>query len=213
MTEYINDPQQIEKRSFEIITEELGDKVFPEEIADIVKRVIHTTADFEYADLIEFKNDAFEKGLAALKAGKKIYADTSMIKVAVNSKALAMQHIEIVNYVHDEDVRAAAKERGVTRSTVAMEKALDDDSVGIFAIGNAPTALYRLIDFIKEGKAKPDLIVGAPIGFVGAAESKAALDELDALQVPYIRINGRKGGSPVVAAILNAMLYKLGREW
>ena len=94
-----------------------------------------------------------------------------------------------------------------------MEKALDDDSVGIFAIGNAPTALYKLIEFIKTGKAKPDLIVGAPIGFVGAAESKEALDELDALGVPYIRINGRKGGSPVVAAILNAMLYKLGRDW
>ena len=213
MNNYINDPHQIEKRSFEIITEELGDKVFPDDIADVVKRVIHTTADFEYADLIEFKNNALERGLAALKAGKKIYADTSMIKVAVNSKALAMQGIEIVNYVHDEDVRAAAKERGVTRSTVAMEKALDDDSVGIFAIGNAPTALYRLIEFIKEGKTKPDLIVGAPIGFVGAAESKEALDELDALDVPYIRINGRKGGSPVAAAILNAMLYKLGREW
>ncbi len=136
-----------------------------------------------------------------------------MIKVAVNRKALADHQLEIVNYVHDEDVAKAAKERGVTRSTVGMEKALDDDSVGIFAIGNAPTALYKLIEFIKTGKAKPDLIVGAPIGFVGAAESKEALDELDALGVPYIRINGRKGGSPVVAAILNAMLYKLGRDW
>ncbi|MEG0379697.1 MAG: precorrin-8X methylmutase, partial [Eubacterium sp.] len=208
-----NNPMEIEKRSFEIITEELGDKTFPAEIDDIIKRVIHTTADFEYADLIEFKNKAVESGLKALAAGKKIYADTSMIKVAVNRKALALQNIEIVNYVHDEDVAKAAKERGVTRSTVAIEKALDDSTVGIFAIGNAPTALYRLIEFIKEGKAKPDLIVGAPIGFVGAAESKAALDELDALGVPYVRINGRKGGSPVVAAILNAMLYKLGREW
>lgn len=213
MTAYINNPKEIEKRSFEIITEELGGKTFPPEIADIVKRVIHTTADFEYADLIEFKNNAVESGLKALEAGKKIYADTSMIKVAVNRKALADHQLEIVNYVHDEDVAKAAKERGVTRSTVGMEKALDDDLVGIFAIGNAPTALYKLIEFIKEGKAKPDLIVGAPIGFVGAAESKEALDELDALGVPYIRINGRKGGSPVVAAILNAMLYKLGRDW
>ena len=213
MTAYINNPKEIEKRSFEIITEELGGKTFPPEIADIVKRVIHTTVDFEYADLIEFKNNAVESGLKALEAGKKIYADTSMIKVAVNRKALADHQLEIVNYVHDEDVAKAAKERGVTRSTVGMEKALDDDSVGIFAIGNAPTALYKLIEFIKTGKAKPDLIVGAPIGFVGAAESKEALDELDALGVPYIRINGRKGGSPVVAAILNAMLYKLGRDW
>ena len=207
MTAYINNPKEIEKRSFEIITEELGGKTFPPEIADIVKRVIHTTADFEYADLIEFKNNAVESGLKALEAGKKIYADTSMIKVAVNRKALADHQLEIVNYVHDEDVAKAAKERGVTRSTVGMEKALDDDLL------NRVSALYKLIEFIKAGKAKPDLIVGAPIGFVGAAESKEALDELDALGVPYIRINGRKGGSPVVAAILNAMLYKLGRDW
>ncbi|MDD4507963.1 MAG: precorrin-8X methylmutase, partial [Eubacteriaceae bacterium] len=140
MTQYINDPQAIEKRSFEIITEELGDKTFPEETDSIVKRVIHTTADFEYADLIEFKNDAVAKGLEALAAGKKIYADTGMIKVAVNSRAMALQGVEIVNYVHDEDVRSEAAKRGVTRSTVAMEKALDDDDVRIFAIGNAPTA-------------------------------------------------------------------------
>ena len=211
--EYINNPQEIEKRSFEIITEELGDKVFPEEVADIVKRIIHTTADFEYADLIEFKNDAVRKGVKALSEGKKIYADTSMIKVAVNKRAAALQGVEIVNYVHDEDVREEAKKRGVTRSTVAMEKALADGNVGIFAIGNAPTALYRLIEAIQAGKGKPDLIIGAPIGFVGAAESKKALDQLDEYDIPYIRINGRKGGSPVVAAILNAMLYKLGREW
>lgn len=210
---YINDPKEIERRSFEIITEELGDKTFDESVDSIVKRVIHTTADFEYADLIEFKNDAVEKGLEALAAGMKIYADTSMIKVAVNTRAAQMQGVLIINYVHDEDVVAAAKERGVTRSTVAMEKALEDPTVGIFAVGNAPTALYRLIEAIKEGKGKPALIIGAPIGFVGAAESKAALDELDALAIPYIRINGRKGGSPVVAAILNAMLYKLGRDW
>ncbi|MGL4284020.1 MAG: precorrin-8X methylmutase [Eubacterium aggregans] len=210
--EYINNPQEIEKRSFEIITEELG-RPLPKEVAEIVKRIIHTTADFEYADLAEFKNDAVAKGIKALSEGKKIYADTSMIKVAVNKRAAEMQVVEIVNYVHDEDVRAEAAKRGVTRSTVAMENALGDEAVGIFAIGNAPTALYRLIEAIQEGKGKPDLIIGAPIGFVGAAESKAALDALDALEVPYIRINGRKGGSPVVAAILNAMLYQLGREW
>ncbi|MGD9474063.1 MAG: precorrin-8X methylmutase [Eubacteriaceae bacterium] len=208
--EYINNPREIEERSFEIITEELGDKVFPEEIAPIVKRIIHTTADFEYADLLEFCNDGYAQGMEALKKGKKIYADTRMIQVAVNKKALADHGIEIVNYVHDPDVMKEAKERGVTRSTVAIEKALADDSVGIFAIGNAPTALYTLIERIKSGSAKPDLIIGAPIGFVGAAESKEALDAIDS---PYVRINGRKGGSPVVAAILNAMLYQLGREW
>ncbi|MBC3900963.1 precorrin-8X methylmutase [Acetobacterium malicum] len=208
--EYINNPREIEERSFEIITEELGDKVFPEAIAPMVKRIIHTTADFEYADLLEILNGGYESGMAALKQGKKIYADTRMIQVAVNKKALADHGIEIVNFVHDADVAAEAKERGVTRSTVSMEKALKDDSVGIFAIGNAPTALYTLIEQVKLGNAKPALIIGAPIGFVGAAESKEALDQIDS---PIIRINGRKGGSPVVAAILNAMLYQLGREW
>jgi precorrin-8X/cobalt-precorrin-8 methylmutase len=208
--EYINNPREIEERSFEIITEELGDKVFPETIAPMVKRIIHTTADFEYADLLEILNNGYESGMEALKQGKKIYADTRMIQVAVNKKALADHGLEIVNFVHDADVAAEAKERGVTRSTVSMEKALKDDSVGIFAIGNAPTALYTLIEQVKLGNAKPALIIGAPIGFVGAAESKVALDQIDS---PIIRINGRKGGSPVVAAILNAMLYQLGREW
>lgn len=207
---YINNPREIEERSFEIITEELGDKVFPEAIAPMVKRIIHTTADFEYADLLEILNDGYEKGMAALKKGKKIYADTRMIQVAVNKKALADHGIEIVNYVHDPDVMVEAKERGVTRSTVGMEKAFKDDSIGIYAIGNAPTALYTLIEKVKAGAVAPDLIIGAPIGFVGAAESKAALDQIGS---PIIRINGRKGGSPVVAAILNAMLYQLGREW
>lgn len=208
--EYINNPREIEERSFEIITAEMGDKVFPEEIAPMVKRIIHTTADFEYADLLEILNNGYESGMAALKQGKKIYADTRMIQVGVNKKALADHGIEIVNFVHDADVAAEAKERGVTRSTVSMERALKDDSVGIFAIGNAPTALYTLIEQVKLGNAKPALIIGAPIGFVGAAESKIALDQIDS---PIIRINGRKGGSPVVAAILNAMLYQLGREW
>ena len=207
---YINNPREIEERSFEIIKEELGDRTFAATIEPIVMRIIHTTADFEYADLLEIKNKGYESGLAALKAGKKIYADTRMIQVGVNQKALADQGIEIVNYVHDRDVVKAAKERGVTRSTVAMEKALADERVGIFAIGNAPTALYTLIEQVKLKKTKPALIIGAPIGFVGAAESKLALDQIDS---PFIRINGRKGGSPVVAAILNAMLYQLAREW
>ncbi len=208
--EFLNNPREIEERSFEIITEELGDKVFPENIAPIVKRIIHTTADFEYADLLEFMNNGYECGMEALKMGKKIYADTRMIQSGVNKKALADHGIEIVNYSHDPEVAEEAKKRGVTRSTVAMEKALNDETIGIYAIGNAPTALYTLIKKVKAGESKPDLIIGAPIGFVGAAQSKK---ELDGIGCPSIRINGRKGGSPVVAAIINAMLYQLGREW
>ena len=146
MRDYVNEPHEIEKKSFEIIGRELGSIKFPEETDSIIKRVIHTTADFEYARLIEFKNNAVARGLNALKAGKHIYADTGMIKAAVNNRALAMQHIDVLNFVHDDDVIAEAKERGVTRSTVAMEKAVNREDVSIFAIGNAPTALYRLIE-------------------------------------------------------------------
>jgi precorrin-8X/cobalt-precorrin-8 methylmutase len=159
---------------------------------------------------LEFLNGGYEAGMEALRAGKKIYADTRMIQSGVNKKALADNGIEIVNYSHDPDVAKEAKERGVTRSTVAMEKAFKDDTIGIYAIGNAPTALFTLIENIKTGKAKPDVIIGAPIGFVGAADSKEALDQVD---TPSIRINGRKGGSPVVATILNAMMYQIHREW
>ena len=210
---YINDPREIERKSFEIISKELGERDYLEGTEDIIKRIVHTTADFEYADLIEFKNDAVEKGLEALKTHKKIYADTSMIKSGVNRKALSKLNLEIVNYVHDEDVAEESKKTGITRSTIAMKKALNDKEVGIFAIGNAPTALYTLIEAIEKENKKPALIIGAPIGFVGAAESKAKLDEIDKYKIPYIRINGRKGGSPVVAAILNAMLYKFGRDF
>ena len=206
MKNYINNPQAIEKRSFEIIGEELGSIHFPEETDSIVRRVIHTTADFEYARLIEFKNDAVNSGLKALAAGKKIYADTMMIKSAVNSRAMAMQGVEMVNYVHDEDVRAEAKERGVTRSTVAMEKAIKNGDVGIFAIGNAPTALIRLCELVREGAARPSLVVGVPVGFVNVVESKEMLAATD---VPYIAAMGRKGGSPVASAVVNALLYGL----
>ncbi len=210
---YINNPQEIEKRSFEIISEELGANVPPESIRDIVLRVIHTTADFEYADLIEFKNDAVEKALRALSSGCRIYTDTQMLAMGINRNALGLAGCSVVNFVHDDDVCKAAKERSVTRSTAAIEKALGDPEVKIFAIGNAPTALYTLIEAIEQGAAAPDLIIGAPIGFVGAAESKEALDRLDHMGIGYIRINGRKGGSPVAATILNALLYRLGRKW
>lgn len=210
---YINDPREIERKSFEIISKELEGKIYPEGTEDIIKRIVHTTADFEYADLIEFKNDAVKRGLEALKSHKKIYADTKMIKSGVNKRALAKLNLEIVNYVHEEDVVEEAKRTGLTRSTIAMKKALNDEEVGIFAIGNAPTALYTLIEAIEKENKKPAFIIGAPIGFVGASESKQKLDEIDKYDIPYIRINGRKGGSPVVAAILNAMLYKFGRDF
>ncbi|WIV11811.1 precorrin-8X methylmutase [Proteiniborus sp. MB09-C3] len=206
MDKYVKDPKEIECRSFEIITEELGEKKFEESMGKIAKRVIHTTADFEYADLLEFHPKAIEAGKKALKEGCCIYSDTQMIIGGVNKKSLSRFGVQIFNFVHDEDVAKKALETGITRSMIALEKAASDMSIRIFAIGNAPTALFTLKRLIEEGKAKPDLIIGVPVGFVGAAESKESIRDLG---VPYIITRGRKGGSTVAAAIINAFLYML----
>lgn len=203
---YIKKPMEIEKRSFEIITAELGGKAknFTEKQLPVVKRVIHTTADFEYADLIEFRNDAIESGRAALRKGCRIYCDTNMIVNGLSKPSLKKYGCIPYSLVADDKVSKEAKERGVTRSIVGMEKALEDDKTGIFLIGNAPTALYKLMEYVKETGIEPKLVVGVPVGFVGAAESKEALDEFD---FPYIRIKGRKGGSTVAVSILHGILY------
>jgi len=208
--EYIKKPMEIEKRSFEIISEELGDKVnnFTYEELQIVKRVIHTTADFEYADLIEFKNNPIENGKKALIEGNKIYCDTNMIANGLSKVSLKLYECEAYSLVADKEVSLLAKERGVTRSIIGMEKALEDKETGIFIIGNAPTALYKLLEYVKETGIKPKLVIAVPVGFVGAAESKEALNNFE---FPYIRINGRKGGSTVAVAILHGILYGLDK--
>lgn len=205
MFNYIKDPRAIEETSFEIITEELGEKnnKLTELTAPIVKRVIHTTADFEYADLIEFHEDAIIKGVQALKNGKNIYTDTSMIISGVNKIKLKSLGCNLYNFVHDEDVKKEAIERGITRSMVGIEKAMKDDSISIYAIGNAPTAVFKIKELLDKGYKRPDLIIGVPVGFVGAAESKEVVKELG---IPYITVNGRKGGSTVAVAIINALL-------
>ncbi|MBP9478854.1 MAG: precorrin-8X methylmutase [Sebaldella sp.] len=203
---YIKEPMNIEKRSFEIIEEELGDKIndFSDSEKPIVKRVIHTTADFEYADLLEIKNNAIQSGIEALESGSKIYCDTKMIVNGLSKNVLDKFGVTAYSLVSDEDVVKEAKERGVTRSIVGMEKALKDEKTKIFLIGNAPTALYTLLE--NMGENKPKLIVGVPVGFVGASESKEELTKYD---VPYIRIKGRKGGSTVAVSILHGILYQL----
>lgn len=203
---YIKDPKLIEKTSFEIITSEMKEDNFDEKTGLVVKRVIHTTADFEYADLLEFHGNPIETGIQALKDGSSIYADTSMIMSGVNKRVLSSLGGQVCNFVHDEDVVKEAKERKITRSMVSMEKACLDDRFKIFAIGNAPTALYKLKEQIKEGKVNPKLIIGVPVGFVGAAESKEIIRDLG---IPYIIVRGRKGGSTVAVAIINAMLYMI----
>lgn len=212
MSSYLNDPMGIEKKSFEIIEKELGEiggHSFNDQELMVVKRVIHTTADFEYADIIDFHNGPIKACMNAIKKGCKIYTDTNMIKAGINKRKLKEFGCELVNFVADDDVRVKAKELGVTRSTVSMMKACEDDSIKIFLIGNAPTALFTLMELIDSNKANPDAIIGVPVGFVGASESKKQLLHYD---VPSISIQGRKGGSTVTVAIINAIFYLLNND-
>lgn len=206
---YIKKPEDIEKRSFEIITEELGEKIkkFTEEELPIVKRVIHTTADFEYADLIEFLEDPISSAKEALSGGCKIYCDTNMIVNGLSKNILKKFNCIPYTLVSDAEVSKEAKARGVTRSIVGMEHAGKDKETKIFLIGNAPTALYKLKEMIEKNEIeKPALVVGVPVGFVGAAESKEIFKNI---KVPYITINGRKGGSTVAVSILHGILYQI----
>ena len=199
-------PADIEKRSFAIITEELGGRTFPDGVAEVVKRVIHTSADFDYADNLCFSPDAVEKAKAALEAGATIVTDTNMALAGISKPTLAKLGGRAVCLMADEAVAREAKERGVTRATVSMEHAAKLDGPLIFAIGNAPTALIRLHELIEEGAVSPALVIGVPVGFVNVVESKELFLGGD---TPYIIARGRKGGSNVAAAIVNALLYQI----
>ena len=199
-------PADIEKRSFAIITEELGGRTFPESVAEVVKRVIHTSADFDYADNLCFSPDAVEQAKAALEAGATIVTDTNMALAGISKGTLAKLGGKAVCLMADEAVAREAKERGVTRATVSMEHAAKLDGPLIFAIGNAPTALIRLHELIGAGAVSPALVIGVPVGFVNVVESKELFLSGD---TPYIIARGRKGGSNVAAAIVNALLYQI----
>lgn len=199
-------PADIEKRSFAIITEELGGRTFPDGVAEVVKRVIHTSADFDYADNLCFSPDAVEQAKAALEAGATIVTDTNMALAGISKGTLAQLGGRAVCLMADEDVAREAKERGVTRATVSMEHAAKLDGPLIFAIGNAPTALIRLHELIEAGAVSPALVIGVPVGFVNVVESKELFLGGD---TPYIIARGRKGGSNVAAAIVNALLYQI----
>jgi len=204
-------PMDIEKRSFEIITELLGEKELDPENELVIKRVIHTTADFEYADSLAFSEHAVTKGIEALKAGCNIVTDTQMAKSGINKAALKKLGCEVHCFMSDEDVAEEAKERGVTRATISMERAAalsKDRKPLIFAIGNAPTALIRIKELFDQGEIKPALVIGVPVGFVNVVESKELIIESG---MPHIVARGRKGGSNVAAAICNAMMYQITR--
>lgn len=202
-------PMDIEKRSFEIITEELGNRELDEDKALIIKRCIHTSADFDYVDNLCFSKHVVEKALEALKNGACIVTDTQMAKSGINKKALARYGGEVFCFMSDEDVAAKAKELGTTRAHVCMDRAMELNKPVIIAIGNAPTALVRLYELIEEGRLKPELVIGVPVGFVNVVQSKELIMEAD---VPYIVARGRKGGSNIAACIVNALLYMLNND-
>ena len=210
-------PADIEKRSFEIITEELGDRVLLPGTEPIVKRCIHTSADFDYADNLVFSDHAVDRALDAVRRGASIVTDTQMARAGINKKRLARYGGEVHCFMSDEDVAQAAAENGTTRAAASMDKAAElyrkrqaEGSGGgglIFAIGNAPTALVRLYELVREGGVKPELIIGAPVGFVNVVQAKELILELS--DTPYIVARGRKGGSNIAACICNALLYML----
>lgn len=201
-------PMDIERRSFEIITELLGDRKLVPENELVIKRAIHTTADFDYADNLVFSDHAVTKGIEALRAGCDIVTDTQMAKAGINKTILASLGGEVHCFMSDPDVAAEAKARGVTRAIVSMERAAQLPKPCIFAIGNAPTALIRLYEMMQKGEIHPDFIIGTPVGFVNVVESKELICQSS---VPCIVARGRKGGSNIAAAVCNALMYQVTR--
>ena len=202
-------PMEIERRSFEIITQELGERKLDPEFELVVKRVIHTTADFDYYENLCFSEHAVLRMMDAIRAGCDVITDTTMAQSGINKKILAQFGGQARCFIGDEDVAREAKERGVTRSLASMEKAARLNKPLIFAIGNAPTALFSICDLMRAGKLKPEMIIGVPVGFVNVVEAQ---EEVMRPAQNYIVARGRKGGSNVAAAIVNAVLYQLSQR-
>ncbi len=204
-------PKDIETRSFEIIAKELGQRgiELPEDQDMVTRRVIHTSADFDYAETMKYSRDAVRIAKDMLKNGADIVTDTNMALSGINKKTLAQFGGSAHCFMADEDVAKEAVNRGITRAAVSMERAVNIKKDVIFAIGNAPTALIRLFEMMEEGIFTPKFIIGVPVGFVNVEASKELFLNSD---VPFIINKGRKGGSNVAAAICNALLYELRRE-
>ncbi|EYE89225.1 precorrin-8X methylmutase [Fervidicella metallireducens AeB] len=206
---YITNPMEIENKSMEIIEAAIGEHNFTPMELKVVERTIHTTGDFDYKNIIHIKKGAIEAGIEAIKSGCRIVTDTKMAFSGINKKVLEKANCTIDCFIAEEEIAKIAKEKGITRSMAAMDYAAKVRA-DIFVIGNAPTALFRIGELIKEGKISPKLIVAVPVGFVGAAESKEYIRGFD---VPTISTIGNKGGSNVAAAIMNAILYMaVGRD-
>jgi precorrin-8X/cobalt-precorrin-8 methylmutase len=200
-------PEEIEEESFRIIDFEAGDHGWPAAEWQIVRRAIHTSADFEYVQSMILSDDVVEKAVAALRSGAGIVADTNMVLSGISKPRISSLGCPVSCHVADQDVAEKAQIEGVTRSIAAMRKGVANPENRIFVIGNAPTALFELLRLIETGAARPDLIIGLPVGFVGAEESKNALASGNH-GIPFITNIGRKGGSNVAAAVVNALVIQ-----
>ena len=204
-------PVEIEALSFKIIDREAGAHGFSSVQWAVVRRMIHTSADFEYKESVRIHPDAVTAGMTAIRNGKSIITDTNMARVGIRQRDLNPFGATVKCYMNDSAVAENAKTAGTTRAHAAVDAAVSDMAGGIYVIGNAPTALLHLIERVEEKKAQPALIIGLPVGFVNAAESKAELIKLD--QPPYITNVGRKGGSNVAAAVVNALVILAKKEF
>lgn len=198
-------PEEIEAASFRIIDEEAGVHDWSDEQWQVVRRVIHTSADYEYLQSMIMTSNAVTSAIAALKAGRPIYTDTNMALSGIRKDLATRFGCTVSCLVASAEVVEEAKKMGTTRSVAAMRQACSENPDGIFVIGNAPTALFELLEQIRNNRCQPSLIIGLPVGFVGAEESKNALASLD-MSIPFITNIGRKGGSNVAAAVVNALL-------
>ncbi len=196
-------PLEIEKKSFEIITKEIKNYSIEKKNMETITRIIHTTCDFDFASITEIHKDAIDRGINAIRKGYNIYVDTNMIQAGINKKKLESFGSKVYTFIDDEEVIELAEEKGITRSIIGIELAAEDTWTKIFVIGNAPTALFKLNELIIEDKIKPELIIGVPVGFVGAEESK---EEIKKRGIPFIVTNGKKGGSTVAVAIINSLI-------
>jgi precorrin-8X/cobalt-precorrin-8 methylmutase len=197
--------RSIEDQSFAVIDREAGAHAFPPAEWTVVRRVIHATADFELKSLMRFQNDAIRAGVAALRGGCPIVVDVKMIAAGLNEDRLAAYGCKLWSFISDDDVIATARANNSTRAIEAMRKAHQRGLIdgAIIAVGNAPTALIEVARLVREASARPALVIGVPVGFVSAAESK---DIVLALPTPVIAVHGRKGGSPIAVAIIHALL-------
>lgn len=200
---YKNNPIEIEKDSMSIISEYLKDKDYSEEEKVIVKRMIHASGDIDYANIAVFKNNFVYTAINEIKNSCKIYTDTMMTNAGINKKAVKALNIEVISHINDEKLYQLSKEKNTTRSYQAIDMTIGEN-ISIYCIGNAPTALYRILELYKAGKIEPKIIIGVPVGFVGAKESK---EELGKYNIPQISTVGNKGGSNIAASIINALLY------